>query len=106
MNFKSKKTKRMFFWLIILGIITVFFLPLISKRREITAKNNKVQQRLRSQQEKNKKLLEEKDKMENDPFYVEQIARQELGVIREKEVLYKVVNGSEKEVETEKIKRR
>lgn len=106
MTSKSKKVKKILFWVIILSIIAIFFLPLISKRREITARHNKVQQQLRAEQEKNKKFLEEKELLENDPFYVEQVARQELGVIREKEVLYKVVNGfPEKEkLEKEEVK--
>ena len=70
------------------------------------ALRDKVRQQERAEQEKSKKFLKEEDKLENDPFYVEQIARQELGVVREKEVLYKVVNGfPEKEkLEKEEVK--
>lgn len=70
------------------------------------ALRDKVRQQERAEQEKSKKFLKEEDKLENDPFYVEQLARQELGVVREKEVLYKVVNGfPEKEkLEKEEVK--
>jgi len=86
-----RKTKKIVLWLIAFAVIAAFFLPLISKRREIAAKNNQLQAQLLLEQQKNRAFLEKKDKLENDPFYMEKIARQKLGITRDKEVLYKVV---------------
>lgn len=40
-------------------------------------------------EEKNLKLKQEKDALENDPVYLEKIARDELGLKRPDEIIYK-----------------
>ena len=45
--------------------------------------------RIRALKKENKELLEEIRRLKKDPDYVERVARQELGLIRDNEVIYR-----------------
>ena len=47
----------------------------------------------------NVKMAEERDRLKNDPEYFEQVARQQMGLIREGEVVYRVVPKGTKQAE-------
>jgi cell division protein DivIC len=47
------------------------------------------EEKIRQLKEANQKLMEEIDKLHNDPDYIEQTARKELDMVRDGEVIYK-----------------
>ena len=64
----------------------------------------KVGQRLARMEEENKKLAQENKRLEEeikalegDPFYIEKIAREELGMVKKGEVVYEIVSSEEQE---------
>jgi len=49
------------------------------------------QKRIADLTEENKRLKEEKRKLEEDPEYLEKVAREKMGLIREGEVIYQLI---------------
>ena len=47
------------------------------------------QEKIRQLEEENNKLLEEIDRLHNDKEYIESIARKELGLVKEDEIIYR-----------------
>jgi cell division protein FtsB len=58
---------------------------------------NDMQQRVDKLNRENEKLMEEINALRNDPTYIERIAREELGMVRPGEVLYRVRQGGTNE---------
>ena len=76
---------------IITFVILVLFLPSYSKMQDLRQKNREYAQRIEDLEAKNKKLLQEKSMLENDPDYVEKVGREKMGLIRQGEKVYKVI---------------
>jgi cell division protein FtsB len=77
-------------------IIVVVFLPSYSKMQELKQKNNEFLLRIKDLETKNKKLLEEGQFLRNNPEYLEKVAREKMGLIREGETVYKIVPEEQK----------
>ena len=79
---------------ILLFILTVFvfvyFLPSYTKMQDLKQKNFDYAETIRELQKKNGELLKEKDLLETDPAYLEKVAREKMGLVREGEVIYKI----------------
>lgn len=50
---------------------------------------NKYEEKIRQLEKENAQLLEEIDRLHNDKEYIESIARKELGLVREDEIIYR-----------------
>ena len=78
-----------------LFIITLFvliaFLPSYSKMQDLKQKNRDYAGQIEELKRKNVELREEKRLLEEDPFYLEKVAREKMGLIRKGEVVYKLV---------------
>ena len=48
---------------------------------------------------KNKKLGEERQLLENDPVYLEKVAREKMGLIKKGEVIYRIMPSNEEKKE-------
>lgn len=72
-------------------IIVIVFLPSYSKMQELKQKNLEFQQRIQALEAKNKKLEEERQFLKNNPEYLEKVAREKMGLIRQGETVYKIV---------------
>ena len=81
---------------IITVIIVVVFLPSYSKMQELKAKNQEFEQRIRALEIKNKKLQDEGRFLKNNPEYLEKVAREKMGLIRQGETVYKIVPDTKK----------
>ncbi len=94
---KGKRSPRVI--LIALLLLAFFFTYLfISGYRDL----RKVGQRLARIEEENKKLLQENKRLEEeikalegDPFYIEKIAREELGMVKKGETVYEIISSPE-----------
>ena len=56
----------------------------------IPTARRKLGQQIKELRAQNTKLLEERKLLETDPAYLEKVAREKMGLIREGEVMYKI----------------
>ena len=71
-------------------LILVIFLPSFSKVQDIKQRDREYQSRIEDLEAENKRLKEEKRLLEEDPVYLEKVAREKMGLIKEGEVVYKI----------------
>lgn len=83
------KKKLIYYTIAIIILITALFLPRFSKLQELKEENRNLNKRVEILTKANEELKEEKEKLENDPSYVEKIAREKLGMARKDEIILK-----------------
>ena len=71
-------------------IVLIIFLPSYSKMQDLKQKNLDYKRQIEQLQQKSAELKEEKRLLESDPVYLEKVAREKMGLIREGEVVYKI----------------
>jgi cell division protein DivIC len=87
------------------GVLFIFifiFLPGYSKFQELSQKNRSLEEKVRQIELSNQRLTEEIKRLENDPVYVEKIARDKLKVTKKDEIVYKMVEEPENNVAIKK----
>ena len=62
-------------------------------------RNEVAEQRIKELEADNIKMADEREKLKNDPEYFEKIARERMGLIKEGEVIYKVLPPGVKKTE-------
>ncbi|MFC1867367.1 septum formation initiator family protein [Thermodesulfobacteriota bacterium] len=62
-------------------------------------------EKIRKLEEANKELLEQIGKLRKDKEYIEAVARRELGLVRENELIYRFSKEQNEEIETDRRKR-
>ena len=67
------------------------YLDLRKFNREIT----KLDKKIAELEETNKNLRVEIQALKEDPFYIEKVARDNLGLIKPGEIIYKIISSSE-----------
>ena len=70
-------------------IVTLIFLPGFAKLQRLKEKNRNLERRIEILTKTNEELAKEKEKLENDPSYIEKIAREKLGMTRKDEIVLK-----------------
>lgn len=83
--------KRLMLFLVLVIILLLVFLPSFSKYQKLLSEQKGLQKRIEKLEEANKRLEEEKYKLEHDIEYIERRAREKLGVVRKDEIPYKIV---------------
>ena len=86
------KIVRQTSFLFFVAIFLIIFLPGYAKIQELRQKNKELQTSLKRLKTENIQLSQEKEKLEKDPDYLEQVARERLGIVRKGEIVYKLVN--------------
>ena len=81
--------KKLIYISVGLLIIVAVFLPGFSKLQQLKEKNRNLEKRIEVLTRTNEELEKEKEKLENDPSYVEKIAREKLGMARKDEIILK-----------------
>lgn len=71
--------------------ILIFFLPSYAKMQDLRAKNEEYAKRIEVLQKRNAALEKEKHLLETDPAYLEKVARNKMGLIKEGEKVYRIV---------------
>ena len=78
-------------FLIFLGLILIIFFPGYAKIQEMRQKNRKLDADIKRLKAENIALGIEKEKLEKDPEYLEQVAREKLGIVKKGETVYRLV---------------
>ena len=90
----TKPSRRKLY--ILIGVVTVLFLPPFAKYQALRYKSNKIDQQIAQLKAENKRLEEEKFKLQNDIAYIEKRAREKVGMVRKGEVVIKEVSPKKK----------
>jgi cell division protein FtsB len=79
-------------WLFVLSVIIfIVFLPSYTQMQDLKAKNAHQEKQILMLSQERDKLLNEKERLEIDPEYREKVAREEMGLIRKGETIYRFV---------------
>ena len=79
-------------WLFVFTIIIlIIFLPSYTKLQDLKQKNLDYEYQIRQLTMDNDRLREERRRLEQDPVYLERVAREKMGLVRDGEVVYKLV---------------
>ena len=70
-------------------VLIIVFLPSFVKYQELRYKNKRLEDEISLLNTKNKRLIEEKKRLETDITYVEQRARENMGMARKGEIILK-----------------
>lgn len=81
--------------LVFLGLILIIFFPGYAKIQEMRQKNRKLESDIKRLKAENIALSLEKEKLETDPNYLEQVAREKLGIVKKGETVYRLVPEGE-----------
>jgi cell division protein FtsB len=87
----AKKKRRVILLFIFLVIILLIFLPGYNKLQNLRARNEMLRKRIEELKKSNVELEQEIVKLKTDPEYMEKVAREELGVVKEGEIIYKIL---------------
>jgi len=83
---------RKAFWIFGIAVfLLIIFLPGYTKLQELRDKNRELEFKIKKLNIENALLQQELRRIENDPIYQEEIARQKLGVVRKGEIPIKIV---------------
>jgi len=74
--------------LLIVGIASVF-LPKVKQYREMRQREEAMQEDIRLQEDMVRSLRDRQERLQQDPAFVEKIAREEFGLARPGEVVFK-----------------
>jgi len=83
--------KKLILFLALIIILLLIFLPNFSKYQKLSFECKRLQKRIEDLEETNRRLEEEKYKLENDIEYIERRAREKLGVVKKDEIPYKII---------------
>ncbi|MFH1407373.1 MAG: septum formation initiator family protein [Candidatus Omnitrophota bacterium] len=79
--------------IIILGVV---FLPGYIKLTQLHQRNRELRSKIELLKRQNTQYLDEIHKLQTDPLYVEKVAREKMGVVRDGEIIYKLVPEKKK----------
>jgi len=82
--------KAIIFGIVVFVVILIFLGP-FSKLRELKMKNKVLTEEIEYLEKMNKTMEEKINKLSEDLEYVEKRAREKIGVVKEGEIIYKIV---------------
>ena len=81
--------KKLIYILIGIAIVVAIYFPGFSKLQELREENRNLEKRIEVLTKTNLELEKEKNRLENDPSYIEKIAREKLGMAKKDEIILK-----------------
>ncbi|MFC1510560.1 septum formation initiator family protein [Candidatus Omnitrophota bacterium] len=87
------KNKVLFFSFIIIALL--LYLPSLFKIQDLQGTNDEYKAQIKNLTLKNENLLKERKMLEEDPEYLEKVARQKMRLMREGEVMYRITEEIE-----------
>ncbi|MBF0595412.1 MAG: septum formation initiator family protein [Candidatus Omnitrophica bacterium] len=84
------------FLCVVCALVFVFYLPSYVKMQDLHEKNRVYEKRIKDLEQDNVRLEEERRRLTDDPVYFEKVAREKMGIIRDGEVIYKIVGPGQK----------
>jgi cell division protein FtsB len=98
--------KNVFFLFVVLAAVFVLYLPSYIQMQDLRNRNLTFEKRINDLEAETIKAAAERDRLKNDPEYFERVARERMGLIKDGEVVYKVLPpGVKKTVEVEEPKK-
>ncbi|VAX38098.1 hypothetical protein MNBD_UNCLBAC01-1357 [hydrothermal vent metagenome] len=88
--------KFFLFFVIIIGFLAIY-LPSYTRVQDKKQKNLEYKQKIKQLKVKSVQLRKEKRLLEEDPVYLEKIAREKMGIIREGEIIYRITPMNKEE---------
>ncbi len=93
-------------WLFVVTfIILIVFLPSYTRWQDLRQRNSEYAEQIRQLKEENARLSEEKNRLEHDPVYLEKVARERMGLVRDGEVVYKITPINKEETQNKDLRR-
>lgn len=90
---KSKTMFKNAIWIFGFAIVTlIIFIPSYTTMQDLRQKHLELDHQVQQLLKKQKELVEEKRRLEEDPEYLEKVAREKMGLIKEGEVIYKILS--------------
>ena len=86
--------KPLIFFLLLFAVAIIFFwvyFPVISKYRELKQQQDKVEHEIKDLDAKIEALVEERRLLQEDHSYLEKVIREELGLVKPGEIIYKMI---------------
>ena len=88
---EGAKKKRFYFKLFLtLIVLAAVFLPGYTKYQELRNENERLKKASERLTEENRKLITEKKLLSEDPVYIEKKIRENLGLVKKGEIVYKL----------------
>ncbi|MBP9854596.1 MAG: septum formation initiator family protein [Candidatus Omnitrophica bacterium] len=82
--------KNAFILFAVAFFILLLFLPTFSQKQLLQEKNRQYLKEIYELKRQNAELTEERRKLEDDPVYLEKVAREKMGLVRDGEVIYRI----------------
>ncbi len=76
-------------------ILLIIFIPSFMKVQDLRQKNLEYEKQIEALKIKNAEISVEKKRLEEDPEYLEKVAREKMGLIREGEFVYQMTPEGE-----------
>ena len=83
--------KNGLFLFILAFLVLAIFVPSYSTMQDLRTRNIELQQQIDRLKIENKQLAQEKHLLEDDPVYLERVAREKMGIVKEGEVVYRLM---------------
>lgn len=78
-------------WLFSIAImVLLLYIPSYTRMQDLKQKNADYKRQIQLLEAKNTQLKRERILLEQDPIYLEKVAREKMGLVREGEVVYKL----------------
>ena len=78
--------------LLLILIVLKLFLPLIEQQKELRAREDEVRQDIQREAEQLRMLKLKQEKLQEDPRFIEKIAREDLGYAKPGETVFRFVD--------------
>ncbi len=75
----------------IAAILALIFFPRFSRYQRLLSEQESLKRKIRELERENKRLKEEQYRLQHDIEYVEEVAREKLGIVRKNEIPYKII---------------
>lgn len=86
----------LFIFSLIVAFLAIVYLPSYTKYQELKREDEKLAENIESLQNENIQLREEARLLQTDIQYLEKVLREELGLVKPGEVIYKFVRDDKK----------
>jgi cell division protein FtsB/cell division protein DivIC len=87
--------KRPIHLIIIIFLLFIVFLPSYIKLQDLKQKNRDLEEKIKEIERENLVLREERENLKNNPFYIEKVGREKMGVVKKGEIIYKILSEEE-----------
>lgn len=87
----SRNLYALILFVIVLSFLAVIYLPSFTKYQELRRQEKILEENIETLQSDNEKLMEEERLLQSDVKYLEKVLREDMGLVKPGEVVYKLV---------------